>query len=40
MEIIAHMFEAFAVGGKREAAMKKYFPNAYEYFLKTIGDLL
>lgn len=39
-EAIANMFEAFMVGGKRKAAMEKYFPTAFNYFLQRIGELL
>lgn len=39
-EAIAEMFEAMACGGKREAAMRKYFPSAFGYFESIIKDLL
>ena len=38
-EAIAEMFEAFCVGGNRQAAMEKYFPTAFNYFVKFMGDL-
>ena len=39
-EAIAEMFEAIASGGKREAAMRKYFPSAFAYFESVIKGLL
>ncbi|MDY2756451.1 MAG: phage minor head protein [Candidatus Treponema excrementipullorum] len=39
-EAIAEMFEAMACGGKREAAMRKYFPSAFGYFESIMKDLL
>ena len=39
IEAIAEMFEAFCVGGNRQTAMEKYFPTAFNYFVKFIGDL-
>ena len=39
-EAIAEMFEAIASGGRREAAMRKYFPSAFAYFESVIKGLL
>ncbi len=39
-EAIVEMFESLATGGKRKAAMQKYFPTAYKYFEQFIKELL